>query len=125
MSRLGKIACRVGIPLIVVVVYIWMDYIGGVNHPSPKVSCIANLKQLHGAKASWALEMHKTNPNEIPSETEIFGRNGYIFEKPKCPEGGTYTVGSMGEPPRCSIPLHNIDSGHVYVRSERDEPLSG
>jgi hypothetical protein len=27
---------------------------------------------------------------------------------PKCPQGGTYTIGPVGEPPTCSIPGHKL-----------------
>jgi len=70
-------------------------------------SCIANLKQIEGAKGTWALENRK-DLNAIPTDTDLFGVNKYFREKPICPQGGTYTIGSVAEKPRCSIPGHTI-----------------
>ena len=72
---------------------------------SPHVVCIAHLKQIEYAKASWALE-HKKLPTDVPTDADLFGRGSYIVEKPICPERGTYTLGAMSEKPRCSIPKH-------------------
>ena len=33
------------------------------------------------------------------------GQNGKFFT---CPQGGTYTIGSVGEKPTCSIPGHAL-----------------
>src|SRR6266545_3424888 len=40
-------------------------------------SCIANLKQIDGAKATWALENKKTN-SDIPTTNELYGAMNYI-----------------------------------------------
>ena len=32
----------------------------------------------------------------------------HMGEKPTCPAGGLYTLGSVSEKPRCSIPGHTI-----------------
>jgi hypothetical protein len=69
-------------------------------------ACIANLKLIDGAKATWALEHHK-QPGDEPAEADIFGPDQYIRVKPECPQGGTYTVGAIGENPRCTVPEHN------------------
>jgi hypothetical protein len=74
---------------------------------SPRSACIANLKQIHGAKDQWALE-HKRLPTDTPADTDLFGRDRYIFVKPVCREGGTYTLGAVAEKPACSI------AGHTY-----------
>ena len=67
--------------------------------------CRANLQLIHGAKCSWALENNKTN-SAVPTDADLFGRNNYIREKPTCPSGGTYTLGSVGTKPRCTVPGH-------------------
>src|SRR5881398_2540447 len=58
---------------------------------SQKNTCIANLKQMDGAKASWALELKKNN-SDTPVDTDLFGATSYIRDKPECPGGGTYTL---------------------------------
>src|SRR5437762_12705556 len=54
-----------------------------------KNACIANLKQMDGAKASWALEQKKTT-TDTPQDSDLFGSTLYIRDKPECPGGGTY-----------------------------------
>jgi hypothetical protein len=71
------------------------------------VACIANLKCIDGAKATWALENQITN-NAAPLDSELFGANAYIREKPTCPAGGVYIIGAVSQKPRCSIPGHTI-----------------
>ena len=70
-------------------------------------SCIANLKQIDGAKATWALENKKTN-SDIPTTNELYGSTNYIRDAPYCPQGGKYTLGRVDERVRCSIPGHTI-----------------
>ena len=73
-------------------------------------ACMANLKQIQGAKAEWAIETHKT-PTDTPADSDLFGPTVYIREKPSCPAGGTYFVGAVGEKVRCSLggPGHSLD----------------
>lgn len=72
---------------------------------SRKSACINNLKQLDGAKVTWALDTNKT-PSDIPGDSDLFGLTSYIRVKPECPEGGddyVTTVGTVGTPPTCSL----------------------
>jgi hypothetical protein len=68
--------------------------------------CEANLKQLEGAKAWWALE-HGKSTNDVPAWEDLIGSERYISNKPKCSLDGAYILGRVGEPARCSIPEHN------------------
>ena len=70
-------------------------------------ACIGNLKTIEGAKATWALENNQSS-NAIPADAELFGETKYIREKPACPKGGKYTIGSVVQRSRCSIPGHTI-----------------
>ena len=72
-----------------------------------KVACIANLKQLDGAKACWGLENSKST-NDTPRDANLFGPDAYIRTKPTCPVRGDYTLGGLDERPRCSIPWHKL-----------------
>ena len=65
-------------------------------------ACVANLKQLEGAKATWALEFHKTG-SDTPTDSDIFGPDNYIRIKSACPQGGIYRLGAVNEKPTCSI----------------------
>src|SRR5712664_774975 len=68
---------------------------------SQKNACIANLKQIDGAKASWALEQKKNNA-DTPGDTDIFGATNYIRDKPACPGGGTYALNQVDTKPTCT-----------------------
>jgi hypothetical protein len=75
-----------------------------------KDECINNLRLIDGAKQEWALELGK-RATDTPSWSDIqpyFGRgpNGAI---PKCPLGGTYTIGTVGAKPECSIAGHVLE----------------
>jgi prepilin-type N-terminal cleavage/methylation domain-containing protein len=69
---------------------------------SQKNACIANLKQVDGAKATWALEMKK-NTTDTPGDTDLFGATLYIKDKPSCPGGGTYSLLDVGSKVTCSL----------------------
>ena len=68
---------------------------------SQKNACIANLKQIDGAKNTWALEEKKVN-SDSPTDAVLFGTTLYIREKPVCPANGTYTLGVVSDKPVCS-----------------------
>jgi prepilin-type N-terminal cleavage/methylation domain-containing protein len=76
---------------------------------SQKNACMANLKQMDGAKASWALEQKKNN-SDTPSDADLFGATLYIRDKPGCPGGGTYTLGAVDIKVLCSL----SSTGHSY-----------
>jgi len=70
-------------------------------------ACIANLRSIDGAKATWALENKKTQ-RETPVEADLFGPDKYIKEELKCPAGGIYSLNIVEEKPSCSIPGHAL-----------------
>jgi hypothetical protein len=72
-------------------------------------ACINNLRQIDGAKNEWALENNKTNGTPV-TEADIkpYIKLGASGNLPKCPAGGTYTIGPVGEPPTCSVPRHKL-----------------
>ena len=62
-------------------------------------TCIANLKQLDGAKESWALE-NKKKTGDTPAMTDLVP--DYVKVEPKCPGGSAaYTVNAIGTAPAC------------------------
>ncbi len=72
-------------------------------------ACINNLRQIDGAKNEFALEKGKKNGDAV-TEADLkpylkLDANGNF---PKCPAGGKYTIGKVGEPPTCSIPDHAL-----------------
>lgn len=64
-------------------------------------ACIANLKQIEGAKTLWALDGHSGTPG---MEDLV---DDYIKKAPVCPGGGTYTINAVGTDPACD------QSGHA------------
>jgi prepilin-type N-terminal cleavage/methylation domain-containing protein len=75
---------------------------------SQKNACIANLKQIDGAKATWALENRK-DATATPVDTVLFGPTAYIRDTPSCPGAGSYTLNSVDTKPVCS----SATEGHV------------
>jgi hypothetical protein len=73
--------------------------------PASVDSCHAHLKQLQSAKDTWASE-HQKRGEDVPSWSDIIGAKAYIARMPVCPRSGAYTLGPVGEAPRCSIPEH-------------------
>jgi general secretion pathway protein G len=74
---------------------------------SQKSACIANLKQIDGAKATWALE-NKKNNSDTPGATDLYGTDKYIRDQPYCPGGGTYAINAVDTKPTCTITDHTI-----------------
>lgn len=72
-------------------------------------ACINNLRQIDGAKNQWALENDKTNGAPV-TEADIkpYLKLDANVEFLKCPAGGTYTIGRVGENPTCSVPGHQL-----------------
>jgi Tfp pilus assembly protein PilE len=67
-----------------------------------RATCLANLRQLEGAKNQWSLE-NKVSNSAIPTDTDLFGENKYIRTKPVCPAGGSYSFGSLNQKVTCSL----------------------
>ena len=77
---------------------------------SQQNACIANLKQIDGAKATWALET-KAASAATPVATDLFGATSYIRDTPECPGGGAAyigTVGTVATKPTCNITGHSL-----------------
>jgi len=55
----------------------------------------------------WGLETnHKEG--DAPTDGDLFGDNGYIKVKPKCPGGGTYDLKVVGTVTTCTIEGHSL-----------------
>ena len=67
---------------------------------SQRNACIANLKQIEGAKATWALEQKKIN-TDTPGDSDLFGSSLYIREKPGCPAAGNYSLNNVQTKASC------------------------
>jgi outer membrane lipoprotein-sorting protein len=76
---------------------------------SQKNACINNLRQIDAAKNEFALEKGKKIGDPV-TEADIkpYIKLDASGNLPKCPAGGTYTIGKVGEKPTCSIPGHAL-----------------
>jgi type II secretory pathway pseudopilin PulG len=75
-------------------------------------TCINYLSQINSAKQRWASD-HKKTANDIPTWDDLtpyLGRGD--SERLKCPQGGIYTIGKVGEYPTCSLGT-NVVPAHV------------
>jgi hypothetical protein len=108
VKKTSKLAVVLAAVFVVVAVFTLLG--GQIPYPHGRAyyrnGCRANLKQIDGAKATWALEHHITNENALVPVTALYGATNYIHEELKCPGGGVYTIGLNGESPRCSLPGH-------------------
>src|SRR6266480_3970633 len=72
---------------------------------TPRDICINNVRQIEAAKEDWARRTGATGGTEVTSNSiTSFFTNGF----PKCPEGGRYEIGRVGEPATCSDPKHQL-----------------
>ena len=76
---------------------------------SQRAACIANLKQIDGAKSTWALEFKKLS-SASPDDGQLFGATRYIRRKPGCPANGTYTIDIVANQPSCTF---GVSDGHT------------
>ncbi|MGV3755489.1 MAG: hypothetical protein ACO1QS_08920 [Verrucomicrobiota bacterium] len=65
-----------------------------------KNACVANLKQIDGAKWSWSLENKKGPDDLVDTRTVVSFLRGGI--PPVCPAGGTYRLHRVKDNPTCS-----------------------
>jgi len=115
ISRAGKavgaLCTLLAFGLIIVIVV--PDFIR-MEDSSCQNSCVNNLRQLQAAKEEWALENGETNGTivtvaDITPYVQLDG-NGNIL---KCPAGGTYILGRVGEDVRCSIGTSDWPNSHT------------
>jgi hypothetical protein len=68
------------------------------------MGCANSLSRIAHAKESWAARSGASS-NAVPTwdDLDSYFRHG----PPKCPEGGTYTIGALNELPKCSVAGHN------------------
>lgn len=70
----------------------------GLLLTTPASVCVRHLRMLSGIKRIWAQE-HNKGANDVPTWRDL---RPYLGRKPRCPQGGTYTLGRVEEPPTCS-----------------------
>lgn len=68
--------------------------------------CINNQRRIEAAKETWAIRTGATNGAAV-NWSDIAG--DFFLGLPRCPEGGKYSLGRVGEPVSCSNPEHGND----------------
>jgi prepilin-type N-terminal cleavage/methylation domain-containing protein len=76
-------------------------------------ACIANLKQIDGAKQTWALETKQVT-SASPASTDLYGATLYIRDEPLCPANGTYTIGAVSAKPTCNLGSDGPPKKHKF-----------
>lgn len=66
-------------------------------------ACIANLKQMEGAKTLYSLD---GGANDPPLWADLVP--DYIQRQPACPAAGAYTIGALAANPTCSVAGHAL-----------------
>ena len=77
-------------------------------------ACVNNLDCIQHAKAKWARDLNKPNL-AVPTEDDLrpvlkgLGAGDFL---PRCPAGGTYSIGQINQPVTCSFdgPGHALPS---------------
>ena len=66
-------------------------------------ACINNMRQIQGAKATWALE-YKKQGTATPGTADLYGAALYIKAEPKCPanEANPYVIGTVDAAVTCA-----------------------
>lgn len=75
-------------------------------------ACVANLKHIQSALEIYGLE-NKLEPTNRVSISDISGGTNMLIRPLinvdlSCPAGGAYSVSTIGESPRCSVPEHTL-----------------
>ena len=105
--RLGVILLASSSFTLILAVWLTAVLVKARTH-SARAACIANLQQINGAKATWAIEQKKIG-TDIPTDADLFGPTNYIRAKPICPSGGLYILGPISEWPTCSLGMTNAE----------------
>jgi hypothetical protein len=97
----GVIVCLLGLFALAAI----PNYVsnGRNGHGGKSNACINNLRQIDAAKNEWALENGKTNCVVTENDIKPYIKLDSKGNLPKCPSGGKYTIGKIGENPTCSL----------------------
>ncbi|MFT5498603.1 MAG: hypothetical protein ACI9TH_004018 [Kiritimatiellia bacterium] len=99
---LGYIALAFTVVYIFLVSAIAIPNFVKARETAQKSHCIANLRQIDGAKQQWAIDSKK-NGSDTPGKTDLYGTTLYLKVEPGCPLSGAYTIGTVNDNPICSL----------------------
>lgn len=96
---------------------LWFRYWYVPRNSAASPSCLAQLKQIQGANEMYALENKLTATNRISISDVSGGADKFIRPlinaELVCPQGGTYSITTVGEPPRCSVQGHSLPEDNL------------
>jgi hypothetical protein len=72
---------------------------GGARMQAVRAACMNNLRMIEAAKAQWAIENSKPN-GSVATWPDL---QPFLPQAPRCPQGGQYLLGTVGDMPRCSL----------------------
>jgi hypothetical protein len=109
------------------VLYLSTNTSSGHIDPADAGACIVHLRQIDAAINQFAQEHHKTNgsPIDYPNDLTPYIKLNRRGKIPPCPNGGVYTIGRVGDPPTCSIMVHNLGFGELTIRDVSGSPIAG
>jgi hypothetical protein len=104
------------IPIIAMMAAIAIPNFVKARDMAQRNACINNLRQIEGAKQSWALGQKKSDgdPVTMPDISNFLPANPL-----NCPKGGLYQINPVGEAPTCSIPGHELGAGNSVAPPPR------
>jgi hypothetical protein len=73
-----------------------------------KAQCLRNVEVIAAAKAAYAREGGLTNGAPVARDQLVDLIEGG-WQDVRCPKGGAYDIGAVGDPVECSIPAHRPD----------------
>lgn len=77
-----------------------------------KLNCYANLDEIAGYKAIWAIKNKLATNDIVTMENVKDAKNGLVMHYPYvCRAGGSYTVGRVDENPTCSFHQNLLPAG--------------
>lgn len=117
MKKINILAVPIVCLLIGFVIVIVIPNFVRATYETAANGCINNLRVIKGAKEEWALENGKTNGIVTENDIKPYLRNGSL---PKCPAGGTYIIGQVGEGPKCSIGTSAWPNSHVLPEDDKE-----
>ena len=112
MAIAGLVTGYIGIVLAVILIppyaAIAIPAFSKARTEAMRVTCINNLRLIESAKEQEVLRTGLENGQDV-SESSLLP---YFKDEamPACPQGGVYDIGTIGEPPTCSVAGHELPS---------------
>ena len=83
-------------------------YAAYLDTPSSLDSCINRLRQIDGAKQQWGIEHGKKETDNVTVTWKDIEPYLAHQERVWCTRGGVYRLGTLAEPPTCSVKGHAL-----------------